>query len=69
MQMNATNGLTFFKGDAAEYTGKRESVHGAEWLEIKMLEGHMAGQFKWVPVYVKAISAAQSAALRAQVTK
>ncbi len=40
--------MTYFKGDRAIYTGKVMQLHGATFYEIKMLEGHMAGQLKVV---------------------
>jgi hypothetical protein len=39
---------TYFKGDLAEYTGKKEYLHGAYFYEIKILEGHMKGQLKLI---------------------
>lgn len=37
---------TYFHGDAAEYTGKTEQLHGGTFHEIKILEGHLKGQTK-----------------------
>lgn len=38
--------ITYFHGDAAEYTSKSVSLHGWRWFEIKILEGHLKGQLK-----------------------
>ncbi len=40
---------TYFKGDLAEYTGKKETLHGAEWEEVRLLDGHLKGELRSVP--------------------
>ena len=35
---------TYWKGDAAKYTGKVEHRYGGVFYEIEMLEGHLKGQ-------------------------
>ena len=40
--------VTYFKGDAAEYTGKVLQLHGGTFYEVKMMEGVNKGQFKVV---------------------
>ena len=37
----------YFKGDRAAWTGKKEMRHGAEFWEMKLLEGHRKGEFVW----------------------
>ena len=38
------NCFTYFKGDKAIYTGKKERLYGGNFAEIKMLEGHNKGK-------------------------
>lgn len=40
--------MTYFKGDAAEYTGKTDVMGGKTFYEVRMIEGHMTGELKWV---------------------
>lgn len=40
--------VTYFKGDAAEYTGRVVVVAGGTFYEVKMLEGVSVGLFKVV---------------------
>lgn len=40
--------ITHFKGDKAVYTGKKETLHGGEFHEVKILEGRFKGQTKLV---------------------
>lgn len=39
--------ITYWKGDLAYYTGKKEYIHGGLFYEVKLLEGHLKGQSKW----------------------
>lgn len=40
---------TTFKGDRAEYvSGTPVQIHGGTFYEVRMLEGHLKGQTKWV---------------------
>ena len=39
---------TYFKGDLAEYTGKTQYAYGGLYYEVRLLEGHQAGQLKYV---------------------
>ena len=41
-----TKVTTYWHGDLAEYTGKTQLLHGALFYEIKIVEGHRAGQLK-----------------------
>lgn len=38
-----------WKGDKAEFTGRTKEMDGAKWNEIRLLEGHLKGETKWVP--------------------
>lgn len=40
--------MTYFKGDAAEFTGKTDVFSGKTFYEVRMIEGHMIGELKWV---------------------
>lgn len=40
--------IGYFKGDAGEYTGKVEQLHGGTFYELRMTEGHLKGQVKLV---------------------
>lgn len=46
--MKSKNTL-YFKGDLAQYTGKYQNMYGKYFYEIELLEGHMKGDFRWVP--------------------
>lgn len=37
---------TYWKGHKAEYTGKKEFLYGAWFYELRILDGHMKGEFK-----------------------
>ena len=39
----------YFHGDAAEYTGKAEMLYGKMFYEIKMIEGNLQGELRWIP--------------------
>ncbi len=38
----------FWKGFEAEFTGNEQEIAGTKFYEIKMLEGNLKGQTKWV---------------------
>ena len=38
----------YFHGDAGEWTGTRKTKYGKTLYEIKLIEGHLTGQLKWV---------------------
>lgn len=40
--------ITYIFGDRAAYTGKVVEAYGGTFYEVRMLEGHMAGQLKVV---------------------
>jgi hypothetical protein len=37
---------TYFKGDLAQYTGKKEVIYGGVFYEILIFEGHLKGELK-----------------------
>jgi hypothetical protein len=42
------NKTTYFQGDLAEYTGKKENHYGALFFEVRLLEGHLKGETRLV---------------------
>jgi hypothetical protein len=41
---------TYFHGDKAEYTGRIQVLYGKVCYEVRVVEGHLKGQFKWTYV-------------------
>ncbi len=41
--------VTYFKGDRAEPTGESQIFYGELFYAVKLLEGHLKGQIRWIP--------------------
>lgn len=45
--MQTSKAIHYINGDAAEYTGHSEMLHGAVCYQVRIIEGHRTGEMAW----------------------